>query len=73
MNIAGAFWAPFDSPDPEADVRAQADAWMEAEPNVLSHRIVAVRRPIADRPHWYEVQIEAEMRRRDEPLTLGLA
>ena len=38
MNIAGAFWAPFDSPDPEADVRAQADAWMEAEPNVLSHR-----------------------------------
>lgn len=48
------------------DARAQALAWGQAEPNIESLKVGAIRRPFPDRHTWWQVTVTVEWRSRDQ-------
>ena len=48
------------------DARDQAVAWGQAEPNIESLTVGAIRRPFPERHTWYQVTVTVEWAARDQ-------
>jgi hypothetical protein len=72
VTFDAAFQAPYDSPDPRADVEAQIAEWMRNEPKVIRWSVTSLEPSTRMQgPDWWTATLEIDTSDGDN-LTLGL-